>query len=72
MPDAIHLGHAALHALPGRTAPCFRIDADRVILPAFGAYTGGLFCDHPDLLALMQPRALAFLTGSRCWPRPMR
>jgi hypothetical protein len=58
--------------LPGRTAPCFLIDAARVILPAYGAYTGGLFCDHPDLQALMQPRALAVLTGARCLPRPMR
>lgn len=57
--------------LPGRTAPCFLIDAARVILPAYGAYTGGLFCDHPDLLALMQPNARAVLTGARCLPRPM-
>ncbi|MGV8986536.1 MAG: ligase-associated DNA damage response endonuclease PdeM [Cypionkella sp.] len=58
--------------LPGRTAPCFLIDAARVILPAYGTYTGGLACDHPDLLALMQPRALAVLTGAHCLPRPMR
>ena len=58
--------------LPGRTAPCFLIDSARVIIPAYGAYTGGLFCDHPDLLALMNPRALAVLTGARCLPRPMR
>lgn len=58
--------------LPGRTAPCFLIDPARVILPAYGAFTGGLFCDHPDLLALMSPRALAVLTGPRCLPRPMR
>jgi DNA ligase-associated metallophosphoesterase len=58
--------------LPGRTAPCFLIDNQRVILPAYGAYTGGLFCDHPDLQALMQPRALAVLTGARCLARPMR
>jgi metallophosphoesterase superfamily enzyme len=58
--------------LPGRTASCFLIDSARVIMPAYGAYTGGLFCDHPDLLALMNPRALAVLTGARCLPRPMR
>ena len=58
--------------LPGRTAPCFLIDSARVIMPAYGAYTGGLFCDHIDLLALMNPRALAVLTGARCLPRPMR
>lgn len=58
--------------LPGRTAPCFLIDAARVIMPAYGAYTGGLNCDHPDLQALMQPRALAVLTGATCLARPMR
>lgn len=58
--------------LPGRSAPCFLIDTQRVILPAYGAYTGGLNADHPDLRALMQPKALAVLTGATCLPRPMR
>ena len=58
--------------LPGRTAPCFLIDRARVILPAYGAYTGGLFSDHPDLQVLMQPNALAVLTGAKCLPFPMR
>ncbi len=58
--------------LPGRTAPCFLIDTTRVILPAYGIYTGGLFADHPDLQALMQPNALAVLTGATCLLRPMR
>ena len=58
--------------LPGRSGPCFLIDAARVILPAYGAYTGGLWCDHPTLVALMQPRARAVLTGARCLVMPMR
>ena len=58
--------------LPGRTAPCFLIDTHRVILPAYGAYTGGLFCNHPDLQSLMQPRALAILTGPKCLAIPMK
>ncbi len=58
--------------LPGRTGACFLIDATRVIMPAYGAYTGGLWCDHPDLDALMQPRALAVLTGQTCLAMPMR
>ena len=58
--------------LPGRTAPCFLIDATRVIMPAYGAYTGGLYCEHPDLQALMHSRALAVLTGATCLARPMR
>lgn len=58
--------------LPGRSAPAFLIDGRRVILPAYGTFTGGLPCDHPDLLALMGPRALAVLTGPRCLARPLR
>ena len=58
--------------LPGRTAPCFLIDAGRVILPAYGAYTGGLWCNHPALVALMQPDARAVLTGKSCLAMPMR
>ena len=59
-------------SLPGRSAPCFLIDSARVILPAYGAYTGGLRCDHPDLAALMQPHALAVLTGATCLAIPQR
>jgi uncharacterized protein len=35
--------------LPGRglSRPCFLRDARRLILPAFGAYTGGLRADDP-------------------------
>ncbi|MEO8244915.1 MAG: ligase-associated DNA damage response endonuclease PdeM [bacterium] len=57
--------------LPGRTAPCFLIDNARVVLPAYGAFTGGLWCDHPDLVALMALDARAVLTGSRCLTIPM-
>lgn len=49
------------------TRPCFLIDATRVILPAFGTYTGGLRCTDPVLTALMAPEAQAILTG----PAPM-
>ena len=49
--------------LAGQSRPCFLADANRLILPAYGAYTGGLWCDHPDLATLMRPRALAVLTG---------
>jgi DNA ligase-associated metallophosphoesterase len=54
--------------------PCFLIDAARVILPAFGAYTGGMRCDDPALTALIGPQALAVLTGpaARAIPMPRR
>ena len=40
-------------ALPGNPArACFLYDSERVILPAYGAYTGGLHCTAPVLQAL--------------------
>lgn len=54
------------------TRPCFLLDRDRLILPAFGAYTGGLRSRDPTLCALMRPEALAILTGPvpRAIPMP--
>lgn len=54
--------------LAGQTAPCFLLNPPdgRLILPAFGAYTGGLDCAAPVLAALMPaPDALAILTGAK-------
>lgn len=57
--------------LAGQRKPCFLADAQRLILPAYGAYTGGLWCDAPALAGLMQPGALAILTGARARAIPM-
>ena len=43
--------------------PAFLVDCDRVILPAFGTFTGGLRSTSPELARLMHPDALAILTG---------
>ncbi|MEX3016487.1 ligase-associated DNA damage response endonuclease PdeM [Gymnodinialimonas hymeniacidonis] len=43
------------------TRPCFLVDDRRLILPAFGTYTGGLHCDRPELASLMAPNAAAIL-----------
>jgi DNA ligase-associated metallophosphoesterase len=43
--------------------PCFLYDQDKLILPAYGAYTGGLRTDSAVLSALMQADAIAILTG---------
>lgn len=51
--------------------PCFLRDAVRVILPAFGAYTGGLWTDHPALKALIPGPACAILTGDPCVTVPI-
>lgn len=58
--------------LAGQSRPCFLLDDTRLILPAYGTYTGGLWCDAPALAALMQPTALAILTGPRALAIPMR
>ncbi|PTW50200.1 putative phosphoesterase [Rhodovulum kholense] len=52
--------------------PCFLIDRRRAILPAFGAYTGGLATHAPVLDALMGADALAILTGPKALALPMR
>ena len=53
------------------TRPCFLIDSDRVILPAFGTYTGGLHANDEVLSSLMREEALAVLTGPFPAPIPM-
>ncbi len=58
-------------ALGGAARPCFLIDADRVILPAFGAYTGGLRATSGPLRSLMGPGAIAVLTGRRALAVPL-
>jgi DNA ligase-associated metallophosphoesterase len=57
--------------LAGQARPCFLLDAVRLILPAYGAYTGGLWCHDPALAGLMRPEAKAILTGARALALPM-
>ncbi len=68
-----HYHPKARLGLGGRSLarPCFLVDRNRVILPAFGAYTGGLDCRDPALTSLMREDALAVLTGPRAQPIPM-
>lgn len=49
------------------TRRCLLMDADRLILPAYGTYTGGLYCDQPPLANLMGADATAILIG----PQPV-
>jgi uncharacterized protein len=58
--------------LASQSRPCFLADGTRVILPAYGTYTGGLWSDDAALTALMRPDALAIVTGQRalCIPMP--
>lgn len=57
--------------LAGQARPCFLADAARILLPAYGAYTGGLWSHDPALTGLMQPGALAVLTGPKARAIPM-
>jgi DNA ligase-associated metallophosphoesterase len=49
--------------LRGIRRPCFLTDGARLILPAFGTYTGGMDITEPALRALMARPARAILTG---------
>ncbi|MEM8729618.1 MAG: ligase-associated DNA damage response endonuclease PdeM [Pseudomonadota bacterium] len=51
--------------------PAFLVDCNRVILPAFGTFTGGLRSSTPGLSDLMRPDALAILTGAKALAVPM-
>lgn len=54
--------------LAGVARPAFLLDQARVILPAYGAYTGGMDATRPPLRDLLDGDAHAILTG----PTPCR
>lgn len=68
-PDVSGHFHPCYH-LAGQRRPCFLIGRDHLILPAFGAYTGGLIWDDPALTALV-PQGLAVFCGARALPVPV-
>ena len=51
--------------------PCFLTDGQRLILPAYGAYTGGLDWTTPVLRRLFANRATAYLTGHKVLAVPV-
>ena len=53
------------------TRPAFLIDQTRLIMPAFGTYTGGLRSSNQVLQSLMRENAIAVLTGTPPRPVPM-
>ena len=65
--------HPKAH-LAGRTRPCFLIGESRLILPAYGTYTGGMNISDPVFDSLVGARARAILTGPglHLIPRPTR
>ncbi|WP_374301937.1 ligase-associated DNA damage response endonuclease PdeM [Paracoccus sp. (in: a-proteobacteria)] len=56
--------------LAGDRRCCFLVGRDHLILPAFGAYTGGLAIDSQALAALV-PQGLAIACGTRALPMPV-
>ncbi len=57
--------------LAGQSKPCFLADASRLVMPAYGVYTGGLRSHDTALTSLMAKDALAILTGPRVLAIPM-
>ncbi|MBT8460135.1 MAG: ligase-associated DNA damage response endonuclease PdeM [Boseongicola sp.] len=57
--------------IKGTSRRCFLVDERRMILPAFGAYTGGLSWTTPELRALFSRSATAYLTGRRTLAVPV-
>ena len=53
------------------TRACFMTDGARLVLPAYGTYTGGLDWTDPALRSLFQPATQAFLTGPRIYAVPV-
>ena len=51
--------------------PCFMMDDTRLILPAYGSYTGGLDWTTPVLRDLFAEKAIAYLTGRQVLAVPV-
>ena len=53
------------------TRRCFLVDKNRVILPSYGTYTGGLYCNLDPLRSIMHQNAIALMTGKEIYPIPI-
>ncbi len=60
-----HPKHRLNGARSAVTRKAFLFDATRVMMPAYGAYTGGLRSSDPVLRQLFGPKARAILTGPK-------
>lgn len=57
--------------LAGQSRRCFLADRARVILPAYGTYTGGLSSGDLAFSGLMEEGTIAILTGRKALPVPI-
>ncbi|SFS21978.1 ligase-associated DNA damage response endonuclease PdeM [Yoonia litorea] len=53
------------HRVAGRSRPAFLYDAQRLIMPAYGTYTGGLASHTADLRKLFDAPPMAIMTGRK-------
>ena len=53
------------------TRRCFLVDKNRIILPSYGTYTGGLYCNLDPLRSIMHQNAIALMTGKEIYPIPI-
>ena len=53
------------------TRRCFLVDDKRVIMPAYGTYTGGLYCNRDPLRSIMNQNSIALMTGKEIYPVPI-
>ncbi len=60
------------HRVTGRSRPAFLYDQERLIMPAYGAYTGGLSSQSADLRRLFSEPLIAIMTGHKAIPVPVR
>jgi DNA ligase-associated metallophosphoesterase len=49
---------------------CFIVDQDRIIMPAYGTYTGGLSVSAEPLASIMNDSSTCILTGLQALPVP--
>ena len=59
------------HRVTGRSRPAFLYDETRLIMPAYGAYTGGLASHAPALRKLFSGQLIAIMTGRKAIPAPV-
>lgn len=60
------------HRIAGATRPSFLYDTVRLIMPAFGTFTGGLQSDAEPLKSMFGPDTIAVLTGKSAIATPVR
>jgi len=53
------------------TRRCFLVDDKRVIMPAYGTYTGGLYCNRDPLRSIMNQNSIALMIGKEIYLIPI-